>query len=430
MPRSLYALAGTLLLPFLLLKIWWRGRAEPGYRLAWRERLGFYGKEAPPTAPLIWVHAVSLGETHAARPLIDGLLAAFPEARILLTHLTATGREAGQKLCGDRVEQAWLPWDTPAASRRFLAHFRPLAGILLETEIWPSLLEQATAQGLPVYLVNARLSEKSAAGYRRLGGFARAVFASLAGVAAQSETDAARLAALGAPAPVVTGNLKFDLAVPADAAARAQALRRGWASRSVVWVAGSTREGEEELLLQAMRREPLAAEILTVIVPRHPQRFAEVAALLDRLGVRYQRRSEEKPLAPDTRVILGDSMGEMPAYYAASDFVFMGGSLLPFGCQNLIEACAAGRPVLLGPSVYNFAQAAELALAQGAAVQVPDAETLLRTVGAWAQAPALRARMGDAASAFAKAHRGASARLLAWLTPRLRERFSSPRDSG
>ncbi len=430
MLRSLYALAGTLLLPFLLLKIWWRGRAEPGYRLAWWERLGFYRDEAPPTAPLIWVHAVSLGETHAARPLLEGLLAAFPEATILLTHLTATGREAGQKLCGERVRQAWLPWDTPAASRRFLAHFRPLAGILLETEIWPCLIGQAKARGMPVYLVNARLSEKSAAGYRRLGSFARAVFAGLAGVAAQSEADAARLAELGAPLPVVTGNLKFDLALPEDAAPRAEALRRGWASRSVVWVAGSTREGEEELLLRAMRREALAAEILTVMVPRHPQRFAEVAALLERLGVRYQRRSEEKPLAPDTRVILGDSMGEMPVYYAASDFVFMGGSLLPFGCQNLIEACAAGRPVLLGPSVYNFAQAAELALAQGAAAQVQDAEALLHTVAAWAQAPALRARMGEAASAFAKAHRGASARLLTWLTPRLRERFSSPRDSG
>lgn len=430
MLRRLYAVLGTLLIPFLLVKVWWRGRAEPGYRQAWRERLGHYSGSTTPAAPLLWIHAVSLGETHAARPLLEALRVSFPESRILLTHLTATGRAAGKYLCGDRVQQAWLPWDTPAATRRFLDHFAPVAGILLETEIWPGLLDEAKSRSLPVFLVNARLSERSARGYQRLGEFARAAFASLAGVAAQSEADAARLRALGAPVPVVTGNLKFDLFLPPDTALRAAVLRQRWGAQRVVWVAGSTREGEEELLLRAMLQQGLKPEILTVIVPRHPQRFGEVAALLERLGVPYQKRSQDAPLSADTRVLLGDSMGEMLVYYAAADFVFMGGSLLPFGCQNLIEACAVGRPVLLGPSVYNFAQAAELALSQGAAVQVETAESLLRTVAAWAQAPALREQMSQAASHFARAHRGASARVLEWLTPQLRRRLSSPRDSG
>lgn len=435
MLRTFYGVCANLLLPFLLLRLWWRGRAEPGYRADWRERLGFYRARPDDGSPLLWIHAVSLGETQAARPLVEGLLHAFPQTRILLTHLTATGRTAGHALCGERVTQAWLPWDTPAASRRFLENFRPVAGLLLETEIWPTLLATARSKRLPVFLVNARLSPKSAAGYQHLGGFAREAFASLAGVAAQSADDGARLLALGTPMPMVAGNLKFDLVVPPQTAARGRELRESWAARRRVWVAGSTREGEEALLLAALGRRNLSGDILTVIVPRHPQRFAAVAALLDNLGFAYQRRSANEALRPETRVLLGDSMGEMLVYYAAADFVFMGGSLLPFGCQNLIEACAVGRPVILGPSTYNFAQAAELALGVGAAAQVGNADELLQTVAAWADAPAMCERMGQAGLRFTEAHRGAAARVTSWLIPQLAPRlesyrFKPPRDSG
>jgi 3-deoxy-D-manno-octulosonic-acid transferase len=430
MLHRLYPLLVYLLLPALLLRLWWRGRAEPGFRRCWRERLGHFDVAPHPERPLLWIHAVSLGETRAAQPLIAALLARYPDLEILLTHHTATGREAGQALGGERVRQAWLPWDSPAATRRFFEHFRPIAGILLETEVWPMLLTQARRQDIPVFLVNARLSARSARGYATLGKFARAAFARLAGVAAQSEVDAQRLRTLGAPAPLVTGNLKFDLPVPPGTAALAQQFRERWGQQRVIWVAGSTREGEEALLLQALVRKPLPPQILAVIVPRHPQRFSEVAQMIEARGLAWARRSMAQPVGPEVRVLLGDSMGELMAYYAAADFVFIGGSLLPYGCQNLIEACAVGRPVLLGPSVFNFALAAELALAQGAARQVANAEALIEAVREWAATPAIPVGLGAASLAFAQAHRGATARVLDWLAPVLDQRLSLPQDSG
>lgn len=422
--RSLYALVSYALVPVLLLRLWWRGRREPGYRQNWRERLGYYAFAPAREHPLIWIHAVSLGETRAAQPLLAALLSAYPRAQFLLTHSTATGRAAGRALCSERVMQAWLPWDTPSAVRRFYQRVQPTVGILIETEIWPQLLREARRRGIPVFLANARLSERSARGYARLGSFAREAFAGLAGVAAQAPTDAARLSALGAPAPVITGNLKFDCAVPLGDAVLGSRLRGLWGEERTIWVAGSTREGEEELLLEALRAERPPEGPLLVIVPRHPQRFAAVEALLQRGGWRYARRSEARPLAPDVQIVLGDSMGEMFAYYVAADFVFVGGSLLPFGCQNLIEACAAGKPVLFGPSVFNFAQAAALAIEAGAARQVSDARALVRAGQELAADGPLRLRMGTAALAFCASHRGAVNRLLSWLQPALEVRLN------
>ena len=407
--RFLYTLVVYFLLPFALARLAWRARRQPGYVRHVAERFGYYA--AAPEAPLIWLHAVSVGETRAAEPLVRALQAKHPQHRILLTHMTPTGRETGETLFGGSIARCYLPYDFPGAVARFLDHFRPRAGIMMETEIWPNLIRAGRARSIPLFLVNARLSEKSYAGYRRFGGLVRESLAGFAAVAAQSEDDARRLAALGAGEVRVTGNVKFDIAPPPEQLELGQALRRGMGDARPVLLAASTREGEEALLLDALEGI-VAAGLLTVIVPRHPQRFDEVARLLEARGVRYQRRSANAATAPGTRVVLGDSMGEMFAYYAACDLAFIGGSLLPLGGQNLIEACAVGKPVLIGPSTYNFADAVELAVQAGAAIQVPDPAALAREAGRLLRDPAAARRMSQAAVAFANAHRGATARVL------------------
>ena len=408
--RRLYTITLYLLLPWALLHLLLRARRQPGYLRHVAERFGYY--TLVPEAPLIWVHAVSVGETRAAEPLVRVLQVRYPQHRILLTHMTPTGRETGETLYGGRVARCYLPYDYPGAVARFLDHFRPQFGIVMETEIWPNLIRAGRARSIPLYLVNARLSEKSYVGYRRFGGLVRESLAGFAAVAAQSEGDARRLTALGARDVHVTGNVKFDVAPPLEQLELGQALRRGFGEARPVLLAASTREGEEVLLLEAL--EGIAASgMLTVIVPRHPQRFDEVARLLEARGVRYQRRSANAPTAPDTRVVLGDSMGEMFAYYAACDVAFIGGSLLPLGGQNLIEACAVGKPVLIGPSIFNFTEAVELAVQAGAAIQVPDPAALAREAGRLLQDPVTARRMSQAALAFANAHRGATASVLA-----------------
>ncbi len=420
MLRALYTLLVYLALPFLPLRLWWRGRREPLYREHVGERYGRYPRtDVAPRRPVFWLHAVSLGETRASVPLVERLLAQYPEATVLLTCMTATGRAAGATLFGGRVKQAWLPYDAPFAVRAFLAHWKPVAGLIMETELWPNLVAAARSAGVPIYLVNARLSERSAKGYARVEALARPMLATLAGVAAQAEPDARRLAALGAPAPVVTGNLKFDLGPPADAHARAAAMRAWLGASRSVFVAASTRDGEEQLIVEALAARPLPRPALTVIVPRHPQRFDAVADLLRARGVRFVRRSGDAPVPPEIAVVLGDSMGELFAYYAAADVAFVGGSLLPLGGQNLIEAIAAGCPTLVGPHMFNFAEATRNALAAGAALEVADAPALVGTVRELFADASRRGAMRDAARAFHAAHRGAADRLWAWLAPRL-----------
>lgn len=415
--RALYTLAWYLLLPLLPLRLWWRGRKEPGYREHVGERFGRYRGAA--AQPILWVHAVSLGETRAAVPLVDRLKRAYPGATVLLTHMTATGRAAGRALFGAGVVQAWLPYDVPFAVRAFLRHYHPRVGMLVETELWPNLVALSAAAGVPLYLVNARLSARSAAGYARIGRLARPMLATLAGVAAQTAAHAARFAALGTPAPVVTGNLKFDLEVPATALALGRELRLRFGASRPVWVAASTRDGEEALILDALAARDLPPGTLTVIVPRHPQRFDAVAALLRERGTAFVRRSENLAVPAHVRVVLGDSMGEMLGYFAAADAVFVGGSLLPLGGQNLIEPIAVGRPTLVGPHMFNFAEATADALAAGAAVGVDDAAALIGELGALLDDPARRAAMGAAALAFHAAHCGAGERLWQWLSPQL-----------
>jgi 3-deoxy-D-manno-octulosonic-acid transferase len=407
-------------LPFLPLKLWWRGRREPGYRLHIGERFGRYRTDGPaPVRGVLWIHAVSLGETRAAAPLIDRLRRERPDMPILLTHMTATGREAGRTLYGEYVLQAWLPYDAPFAVRAFLARFAPRAVLLMETEVWPNLVAGCEQASVPLFLVNARLSARSLRGYHRVRRLSAPMFAALTGVAAQTDADAQRLAAAGARRVAVIGNVKFDAAVPEAALAFGRSLRARLAMGRPVWIAASTREGEEALLLDALARATLPPRTLTIIVPRHPQRFDAVASLLSTRKITFARRSEDRPVDEACTVLLGDSLGELLGYYAAADVAFVGGSLLPLGGQNLLEAIAVGTPTLVGPHTFNFEEATASAVAAGAALRVPDADTLLAEVARLLADEADRARLRAAASEFHAAHRGAADRLWAWLAPQL-----------
>jgi 3-deoxy-D-manno-octulosonic-acid transferase len=404
-----YRLLLWLALPWLLARLWWRGRQERRYREDPGERFGFYG--TAPKKPVIWLHAVSLGETRAAEPLLRALRERHPECEILITQMTATGREAAQGLLGGSARVAWLAYDYPFAVRRFVRHFRPQLGILMETEIWFHLVAECGRSGVPLMLANARMSARSARGYALVAPLVRHALGGLSAVAAQTAEDADRLGSLGARRIEVTGNLKFDVEPAPGSEALAAQFRRQFGDRGVL-LAASTREGEEELLLDALARD-LPGDALVVIVPRHPQRFDAVAQLLAARGLKFVRRSADIPVASDCRIVLGDSMGEMAAYYRACDVAFIGGSLLAYGGQNLIEACAAGVPVVIGPHTYNFAQAAESAVAAGAAVRVEQAEDALRLASELLVDPERRALMGKAGIAFCATHRGATRRTLA-----------------
>lgn len=423
--RSLYSALTWLALPLVPLRLWQRGRREPGYRAHQSERYGCYGSALEPVA--IWIHAVSAGETRAAAPLVRALQKRLPRSRILLTHMTATGREAGRALFGTGVHQAYAPYDFAFAVRGFLRHFRPQLALVMETELWPNLITLTADAAIPIYLVNARLSPRSAARYRRWGGFTGEVLAALSGVGAQSETDAQRLRALGARNVQVTGSMKFDLDVPPEMLTQGRALRERLGRERPVWLAAVTRDGEEALFLDAL--PSLSREVLTLIVPRHPQRFDAVAQLLHDRGIAFQRKSEGREIALGTQVMLGDTMGEMYVYYAAADVAYIGGSLLPLGGQNLLEACAVGTPVILGPHTFNFAQASEHALAAGAALRAQNAQEVLAMVAQLLADPARRTRMGEAGRAFYARHRGATQHTLALIEPVL-DAFSRSPASG
>lgn len=410
--------------PAYVLKLWWRGRAEPLYRFAIGERFGFYGaasgdatESGSVAAGWLWVHAVSLGETRAAAALIDALRADRPGLRLLLTHGTATGRHAGAALLRAGDAQVWLPVDTPGAVSRFFDRFRPAIGVLMETEVWPRLLLEAERRGIPMVLANARLSERSAHRGKQLSALMRPAAESIALVLAQTQADAARLQAAGARHVEVCGNLKFDVTPDAALLERGVVWRQA-AGRPVV-LAASTREGEEAALLAAWNQQS-APRPLLMIVPRHPQRFDEVAALMGAAGFSVSRRSTwadaPPPEAAAADAWLGDSIGEMPSYFSCAQVALLGGSFEPLGGQNLIEAAACGCPVLMGPHTFNFADAAERSLKEGAAQGVVDinaavllAVTMVAPSAAGSQADSAQtAPSTERALAFAARHRGAA----------------------
>lgn len=446
MSRNLYTFLLYLLLPFTPLKLLWRARKQPEYLDHWQERYGFYRQISE--KPVIWLHCVSVGETRAAEPLIKALLTQYPGHEVLLTHTTPTGRATSEQLFGDQVTRVYLPYDLPLAVKRFLKHFKPVIGVLMETELWFNLINNCKQQQVPLLLVNARLSEKSAHGYSKLGKLVNEGLQGLTAIAAQSVQDAARLQGLGAVNVSVIGNIKFDVAPHPDAVTQGKLLRDSFGNGRPVFLAASTRDGEEALILAAVAQANIP-NLLTIIVPRHPQRFDEVAELLKKNSLDFVRRSsllkkcvekrkrEAKEDAtqtvqivrqvaddagdkvivnPHISFVLGDSMGEMFTYYASCDVAFIGGSLLPLGGQNLIEACSIGKPVLIGPHTFNFEQATEMAIAAGAAQRVQNSNDLAQQLQVLFANAGKRQAMGVAALRFSNESRGATQRTLSLLS--------------
>ena len=408
-----YRLLLLVVIPFALIRLWWRGRKQPGYRQHIGERFGFIN--IPTGDPILWLHAVSVGETRAAEPLVHALLAQYPDHRILLTHMTPTGRATSTSLYRDpRIIIAYAPYDLTGAVDRFLKRVRPSLALLMETEIWPTLILRSRHQGVPVMLINARLSERSARRYGHFKSQIRPVLAALNATGAQTPADAERLAALGAYPVSVTGNLKFDVRIDPVLQALGHSWRKELGATRPVWLAASTREGEEALIIAA--HQILCARLaelapLLVLVPRHPQRFDDVAGLVQREPLKLTRRSVALPDAV-TQVWLGDSMGEMVAYYSMADLAVIGGSLLPFGGQNLIEAAACGTPLIIGPHTYNFKAAAELAETTGAAHRLHEVtpERLAEAVGTLLTDSAYLAQARTATAHFVGSATGATER--------------------
>jgi len=425
----LYSLLLRLALPFALARLYWRARRAPAYR----ERIGERLARAPLPEVDVWLHAVSVGEAQAAAPLIERLLAREPACRVLVTTTTPTGAERVRARFGARVIHRYCPYDLPAFMARFLDAARPRLVLVMETEIWPNLLVCCAQRHIPVALVNARLSARSARGYARLGRFTRETLRRFAWIAAQSEADAERFVALGAaPERVrVSGSLKFDVEPPPDLFARAAKLRQAWGARRPVWIAASTREGEEELVLEAHRQiRAQFPQALLVLVPRHPERFAPVAHLVGEAGLRLARRSLDEPCAPPIQVYLGDTMGELPLLIAAADAAFIGGSLVPRGGQNPLEAAAASVPLALGPHTFNFAAIAAALIEAGGAVQVSSPRALADTMRRWlADAPSRRAA-GERARQTVERHRGALERIMDLVAPELADLHQPPDHDG
>lgn len=402
--RLLYTLVLWLLLPFIFIKLLWRARLQPEYLQHVPERFGYYKPRCE--QPVIWLHAVSVGETRATVSLVEKLLKHFPQHQIVLTHTTPTGRATSEQLFGNQVIRVYLPYDYPYVVRRFLRHFQPELGMLMETEIWFNLIQACKRERVPLLLLNARMSGKSALGYARFDALTRPALQALSGIAAQTEDDAQRLMQLGAQQVSIMGNLKFDIAPPRVMLELGKVLRERFGAMRKVFLAASTREGEEALLLDAWR--VAAPDALLVLVPRHPQRFNEVAALIEQRHLRMLRRSASEPVGKDVQVVLGDSMGEMFAYFAAADMAFIGGSLLPYGGQNLIEALAVGTPVLIGTHTFNFSEATHLAVAAGAARRVSDATELVRILQYLIENEVALAEMHQHGLRFVAMHQGAT----------------------
>lgn len=411
--RTLYRLLLWGLLPAVLLRLAWRGIRQPAYWQHVEERFGFYPHIHK--HPIIWLHAVSVGETRAATILVAQLQQQYPQYQLLLTHATPTGRAMGASLFGDTVWQAYLPYDLNFSVRRFMQHYRPQLALLMETELWPNLLSACYAKHIPVLLINARLSARSAQRYHYFRSLFTPILAGLQVVAAQSEADAQRLSTLGAQHVQVIGNLKFDTPPPIALLALAQHWRTAWKGNRQICLAASTRAGEEQLILDAWRQTN-KGDALLVIVPRHPQRFNNIAQLLTQQGLIFQRRSDQQAVAVETQVWLGDSMGELFAFYALADVAMIGGSFLPFGGQNLIEAATVGCPVILGMHRWNFSEASQAALDCGAAVEIQSITQLPGVLSKLLANTTQREKMRTSALAFSEAHQGATTRTLSIIT--------------
>ena len=428
---AVYQLLWHLLLPLAFVRLAWRARHAFSYLHHIPERLGF-GYSKPSTQGTIWIHAVSVGETRAAQPLIDAYLARGES--ILLTHMTLNGRRTGKQLfakeiASGQIRQVYLPYDICWAVEHFLKTFKPKLGLFMETEAWPTVVFRCKEIGLPLFLVNARLSERSARRVSHFGKAGRALFQAFAGILAQTEFDAQRYRSLDVKGVQIVGNLKFDVPLDPGLVEQGKVWRQDLhVSQRLMVCAASTRDGEEAVILKAWKdlllNHAFAIAPLLCLVPRHPERFSEVADQINSAGLKFRRRSEWSNIPNECAgidIVLGDSMGEMPMYYSASDLVLMGGSLLPFGGQNLIEACAAGCPVLLGEHTYNFQQAALDAIDSGAAKRIKGELLLTEPIALMESLKELLLntaelkKMSEAAKDYLVKHQGATNKILAAL---------------
>lgn len=413
--RHVYTALFILLLPLILLRLWWRGRAQSAYRKRWRERLGWAAASDRPT---IWVHSVSVGETLAAVPMIKALQLKYPDYQIYVTTTTPTGSERVIAAFGDTVSHSYLPYDLPWFMRRFVRQIKPKVAIVMETELWPNMVAACHSQSIPVVIANARLSERSASGYQRFRALTSGMLRQLTLIAAQNTADADRFAQLGVPRHhiQVTGNIKFDLAVESVVHREGADFRNNWRAESrPVWLAASTHDGEDLPLLNAhqllLKSHPSA---LLVIVPRHPERFDQVFALAASLGFSVHKHSESKQevLVDEASVIIGDTMGELLSIIAGSDVVFMGGTLVEVGGHNYIEPAALAKPILSGPSRYNFEDISNQLLDIGALQIAEQPEDIAGSVRQLIVSEAEMKRRGENARLLADQNRGALARLL------------------
>ena len=415
MPRHLYSVFFYLLMPLILLRLLFRGMAAPSYRKRWLQRFGFF---TPPelNKDTIWLHAVSVGETLAAVPLVKALQTKYPDHRLLITCMTPTGSERITAAFGDSVDHSYAPYDTPDAVARFLRRVQPKMLIIMETELWPNTVACCYKRQIPVILANGRLSEKSARGYGRVPGLSAPMLGQLTAVAAQHGDDGARFTELGLSAKnlYITGNIKFDLDLSAEVKQSAEALRQQWSgtTQRPILLAASTHRGEDEIILQAFGLIKQSVDnLLLVLVPRHPERFNQVGDLCREAGYSLARRSSNDSVE-QADILLGDSMGELMTFFGACDIAFVGGSLVTNGGHNMIEPAAWGKPTLSGLSVFNFAEVSRLLAEAGGLSLVEDAAALADATIELIENPEQALQMGQQAQRVAEANRGALERLL------------------
>lgn len=406
--RKIYSAVLYMAMPLIVLRLAWRGRRAPAYWQRWAERFGYLPFKPGPGA--IWIHAVSVGEAQAAVPLVAALRERYPQRPIVITTTTPTGSERVREALGDAVLQAYLCYDAPGMVRRFLDRLQPAIALIMESEIWPNLFYECRRRAIPTMIINGRLSPRSMERYQRLGGFTRETLHQLTAMAVQSQIDAERFLRIGAdPARThVTGSIKFDVRLPVSLKEQAAVMRRGWGANRSVWVAASTHEGEEGLVLRAFDQVRAALpNALLVLVPRHPERFSRVATLCRRHGHEVVLRSENRPCDAATAVFIGDSMGELVLFYAAADVAFVGGTLVMIGGHNLLEPAALGSPVVTGPYLHNFEEISRKLIAAGACRRVRDEEQLAATVIELLSDADLRFAMGEHGRRVVAENRGA-----------------------
>ncbi len=419
--RSLYTVLFYLLVPFILLRLLWRSLKAPSYRNRWRERFAFYNQEFPDN--VVWFHAVSVGESEALFPLLRQIQKSYPEIKLLVTTTTPTGSDRVKAVMQDSVIHVYLPYDMSDTVNRFIRCFRPKLAVIMETEIWPNLFAACGANAIPLYLINARLSEKSARGYQKISSLVQQALSHVSMIAAQTNEDAQRFISIGAEAEKVKtlGNIKFDINVPVDIIEDGTRLRKTLFPNRFVWIIASTHKDEEVLFLEMYKDiKPQIPELLILLVPRHPERFTEVKKLCEQQQFKVVSRTSGKSVTQDVDIYLVDTMGELKTMYAASDVAFVGGSMVPTGGHNILEGLAIGIPVLFGPYMNNFKEIAKGVLNQRAAIQCQDKDAVVKSILALYQQPGERLALVENGKRFLKQNQGAVARIFAMLEPTIR----------